>query len=318
MLVAGPNLTIDRTSTLYELRPGEVLRVADVVVTPGGKGLNVARAAGILGASACLVGFLPGHTGRAAGALIAEEGVTFRGVATPGEIRSTSIVLERSGRATVINEPGPAIDAERWVALEAVIDDLLADHDVLVCSGSLPPGAPDDGYARLTARARDAGRRVVVDAGGAILAATLKAGPDVVTPNLAEAEGVLHGRSDHAVEASPDARPRALEAARQLVQRGAGAAIVTAAAAGAAVVWHGEPVWIRAPHAPTVNPIGAGDVFTAALAAALERGASLLTAAHEGIAAASASVEHPTGGHFDPHRMREHLARMARHGPKGV
>ena len=68
MLVAGPNLTIDRTAVLGELRPGEVLRFDRVVVTPGGKGLNVARAALALGHSALLVSLLPGHTGRAAAA----------------------------------------------------------------------------------------------------------------------------------------------------------------------------------------------------------------------------------------------------------
>ena len=65
MLIAGPNLTIDRTLSLPELRPGEVLRFSRVVVTPGGKGLNVARAARALGHPAVLVGFVPGHTGRA-------------------------------------------------------------------------------------------------------------------------------------------------------------------------------------------------------------------------------------------------------------
>ena len=45
MVIAGPNLTIDRTIALGELRPGEVLRADRVVVTPGGKGVNVARAA---------------------------------------------------------------------------------------------------------------------------------------------------------------------------------------------------------------------------------------------------------------------------------
>ena len=84
MLIAGPNLTVDRTSTIPELRPGEVLRLADVVVTPGGKGLNVARAARSLGVPAALVAFLPGHMGRAAAALIAEEGVTLQGVPTQG------------------------------------------------------------------------------------------------------------------------------------------------------------------------------------------------------------------------------------------
>src|ERR671931_2212238 len=100
MLIAGPNTTIDRTGTLDELRPGAVLRFTSMKVTPGGKGLNVARAARSLGAPAALVAFLPGHVGRAAAALIAEEGVTLQGVATPGELRSTSVILETSGRAT--------------------------------------------------------------------------------------------------------------------------------------------------------------------------------------------------------------------------
>jgi 1-phosphofructokinase len=304
VLIAGPNLTIDRTSSLAELRPGEVQRLADVAITPGGKGLNVARAALLLGAPASLVGFVPGHTGRAAAALIAEEGVTLQGVAVSGEIRSTTIVLEPD-RATVLNEPGPALADGDWFAFEAVIEGSLADHEVLVCSGSLPPGAPEDGYALLAALARGAGRRSVVDASGSALAAALAAAPDVVAPNLGEAEGVLFGRSDEAVDAAPDARPRALHAARELAARGARAAVVTAAAAGAAVFAHGEAVWIDAPRVRVANPIGAGDVLTAALAAALERGAALADAVREGVAAASAAVEHPTAGRFEPRRMRE-------------
>ena len=61
MLVAGPNLTIDRTMAIDELRPGEVLRFDAVAVTPGGKGVNVARVARDLGAQAVLVGFVPGR-----------------------------------------------------------------------------------------------------------------------------------------------------------------------------------------------------------------------------------------------------------------
>jgi 1-phosphofructokinase family hexose kinase len=313
MLIAGPNLTIDRTSSLAELRPGEVLRLADVVITPGGKGLNVARAALVLGAPATLVGFIPGHTGRAAAALIVEEGITLQGVPVSGEIRSTSIVLEPD-RATVLNEPGPALADGDWAALEAVISGALADHGVLVCSGSLPPGAPEDGYALLAALARAAGRRCVVDATGSALAAVLSASPDVVAPNLGEAEGVLFGRTDEAVDAAPDARPHALRAARDLVVRGAQAAVVTAAGAGAAVFSNGDAVWVDAPPVRVVNPIGAGDVLTAALAAALERGVGLLDAVREGVAAASAAVEHPIAGRFDVARMRELLAVAA--GPE--
>ena len=91
MLIAGPNLTIDRTATLEELRPGEVLRFERVVVTPGGKGLNVARAARALGVRALLVGFVPGETGRAGAGMIAREGVALRAVPCGGELRSTAV-----------------------------------------------------------------------------------------------------------------------------------------------------------------------------------------------------------------------------------
>jgi 1-phosphofructokinase len=303
VLIAGPNLTIDRTSTIPELRPGAVLRVADVVVTPGGKGLNVARAARALGVPAVLVAFLPGQTGRAAGGMIEAEGVALRGLDAPGEIRVTAVILEPGGRTTVINEPGPPLPDAAWAALEAAVERELAGHGVLVCSGSLPPGAPADGYGRLVARAHAAGRRAVVDANGPVLDAAVRAGADVVTPNLAEAEG----GADEAVEAAPDARERACAAAAELVRRGARAAVVTAAAAGAALAGPEAPVWLPAPRVQVRNPIGAGDVLTAALAAALERGAELPGAAREAVAAAAASVESPTAGKLDPARVRELL-----------
>jgi 1-phosphofructokinase family hexose kinase len=311
MLIAGPNLTIDRTATIDDLRPGDVLRLTDVAVSAGGKGLNVARAATALGAPATLVAFLPGHTGRAAAALIGEEGVDLHGIPVPGEIRSTSVILEPSGRATVLNEPGPPLNADDWARLERAVRETLRAHDVLVCTGSLPPGAPDDGYARLTRSAHGAGRLTVVDASGAILEAALRARPHVITPNLAEAEGVLHGRGDESVHVASDARPRALAAARELVRRGARCAVVTAATAGAALAIGGDPVWLDAPPAHAVNPIGAGDVLAAALAAALQRGDDVHSAAREGMAAAAASVETAKGGHLDPSRMHEILARTA-------
>jgi fructose-1-phosphate kinase PfkB-like protein len=201
MLVAGPNLTLDRTVSLDELRPGEVLRFDEAVVTPGGKGVNVARTALALGAPATLVGFTPGHTGAAAAAMLADEDVALAAVRVGGEIRSTAVILERSGRVTVMNEPGPSLGTGDWDRFEAAVAERLAEAGVLACSGSLPPGAPPDAYARLAGLAERAGLVAIVDVTGAQLRAALDAGASVVTPNLAEAEGLLHGRADETVEA---------------------------------------------------------------------------------------------------------------------
>jgi 1-phosphofructokinase family hexose kinase len=306
VVIAGPNLTIDRTLSIAELRPGEVLRFERAVVTPGGKGVNVARVARELGAGAVLVGFVPGRTGAAGAALLADEGLSVRGVEVGGELRSTAVVLERSGRVTVFNEPGPPLAPGDWERLEAAVADALSGHGVLACSGSLPPGAPDDAYGRLVRVAHERGAVAVVDVGGEQLAAALAAGADVVTPNLAEAEGLLHGRADETVEAGDVGvvRERALAAARALVARGAAHAVVTAAEAGAAVADGWLARWAAAPAVAEVrNPIGAGDALVGGLALALERGEEFAAAVALGMACGAASVETDVAGVVVPSRV---------------
>jgi 1-phosphofructokinase family hexose kinase len=307
VLIAGPNLTIDRTLTIEELRPGEVLRFDGVAVTPGGKGVNVARVARALRVPALLVGFTPGRTGAAAAELIVDEGLEIEPVPTGGELRSTAVILERTGRVTVMNEPGPAIGAEDWARYEATVGGRIEGHGVLVCSGSLPPGTPPDAYGRLTELAARAGTPTIVDVSGAALGAALQSGPDVVCPNLAEAEGLLHGRADETVEAGDPSivRRRAADAAAELVRGGARAAVVTAGAAGAAVADATAVSWHPA-HAVTVrNPIGAGDALVGGLAAALERGETLEAAVSAGVATAAASVETATAGEISAERAAE-------------
>jgi 1-phosphofructokinase family hexose kinase len=311
VLVAGPNLTIDRTMAIDELRPGEVLRFDAVAVTPGGKGVNVARVARELGAPAVLVGLVPGRTGAAAADLLVEEGIALRGVPVPGEIRSTAVILERSARVTVFNEPGPPLAAADWARYEAEVADALEGERVLACSGSLPPGAPTDGYGRLVSAARARGAVSIVDVNGPALDAALAAGADVVTPNLAEAEGLLLGRADETVEAGDPAvvRDRGLEAARALVARGARRAVVTAAAAGAAACDGDEAWWVPAPAVSEVrNPIGAGDALVGGLALALERGEGFVAAVAAGMATGAASVETDVAGVVVPSRVAELLA----------
>jgi 1-phosphofructokinase family hexose kinase len=307
VLVACPNLTIDRTLTIDELRPGEVLRFDGVTVTPGGKGVNVARVARALGRTAVVVGFTPGRTGAAASDLIADEGLELRSVPTAGELRSAAVVLERSGRVTVMNEPGPPIDGDDWRRYEAAVAAEVGAHRVLVCSGSVPPGAPADAYARLAALAARSGAAAIVDVAGPVLGEALGARPDLVAPNLGEAEGLLHGRADEPVDTGDprEVRARAARAAAELVRRGARAAVVTAGAAGAALADGDDLSWHPAPAVAVRNPIGAGDALVGGIATAIERGDPLTRAVVAGIAAGAASVETGGAGQVDPARVAE-------------
>jgi 1-phosphofructokinase family hexose kinase len=305
VVVAGPNLTIDRTLEIDEMVLGSEVRFTHAEITPGGKGVNVARAASRLGCDTTLVAFAPGHTGAAVARLVAEEGLRLRTVPSPGEVRSSAIVLERGGRVTVFNEPGPRLGPSDWDAYAAAVEAELSRHRVLVCSGSVPPGIPADAYAELVSRAGSRSRLTLVDASGLPLERALAVGPDVVTPNLAEAEALLwHARGREVELHAPDAGDRARRAARALVGRGARTAIVTAGAAGAAAAWgDGERV-VEAVPVAVKNPIGAGDVFLAGLACALDAGRSLGAAIAFAMGAAAAGVERPLAGDLDPERAR--------------
>ena len=317
VLVAGPNLTIDRTAALDELRPGAVLRFERVVVTPGGKGLNVARAARALGVDALLVGFVPGATGRAGAGMIEREGVALRAVECGGELRSTAIVMERDGRTTVFNEPGPEIGVADWEALRGGRRRFAAGARGARLLGQRAAG--QSGRRLRAARAAGGGSRPAMrgrrrrrDAG-----ACAGGGARRGLPERGRGGGgrrrERRRRAPRPLRRGRRRRPRRAEAAAAaLVARGARGAVVTADAAGAAVAdSRGERAWLPAPRIADVrNPVGAGDVFACGLAAAIERGEPLLEAARHGVAAAAASVEWPTAGELDPARAAELLAEV--------
>jgi 1-phosphofructokinase family hexose kinase len=313
VLVITPNLCFDRTLRVERFEAGAVVRPYDAVLTVGGKGVNVCRAIADLGGEVELLGLVGVEDAARFESLSRAEGLRLHSVPVPGRVRQATIILEDGGRASVLNEPGPKVGAEQADALGALVLGELAEvsaasSQVLVCSGSLPPGLPTDLYGRLAALARERGALSVVDGAREALVDALPFAPDLVTPNLHEAEGVLGGRFD---EASHDDAPldevqtRAFLMADGLRERGAVRALVTAGAYGAAYVADGEREWIAAPAVQVRNPIGAGDALVGGLTHALSEGRSWLEAARWGVAVASAAVEHPSAGHLDPDRARQ-------------
>ena len=314
MLILGTNLTQDRIVRLPALVPGAVLRAVSVDTAPGGKPVNVARAARALGGSPTLVANCPGVEGARLADLLAEDGLAVVAVRTAGMLRTATVVLEDDGRATVINEPGPPLDDAGRKAFLDTYADALADlrPQVVVASGSLPPGAPADLYADVVRLAMEHDALAVVDAGGPVLAAALPAGPALVKPNLAEAESVLHAMAgpgsglgvtdavEHVDDSGDDVPSRCAAAAEALVGAGARAALVSGGRFGAALHTGDTSWWFTAPRVTVLNPVGAGDAMVAGVAVALERGEPLPAAVRYGVAAAADSVARPGPAEVDP------------------
>lgn len=302
----GANLTLDRVVRLPGLVPGAVLRASSVDTALGGKPVNVARVALALGARVLLVANLPGVSGSAAAAQLEARGLVVLPVATGGELRVATIVLEAGGRTTVINEPGPVLDPPEAAALVEAFERAVAGErpQVVVLSGSLPPGAAEEMYSGGVRAAHRHGAIAVVDAGGRALASALAAGADLVKPNLAEAESLLRaggtpaGSAELVDDSSSDVDLRCRAAARSLVDAGARAALVSGGRHGAALRAGGRDWWFAAPSTalPEVHSVGAGDALVGGLVAGLERGHPLVEAVRLGMAAAAISTTRPGPG----------------------
>ena len=107
-LAANPS--IDKLFEVDRLIKGDIHRPLGLVATAGGKGLNVARAAHVLGGEATAVSLLRGHAGKWLEEQLSAEGVPGVSVWTHGENRSSLSVADReSGGLTEFYEHGSVV-----------------------------------------------------------------------------------------------------------------------------------------------------------------------------------------------------------------
>ncbi|MBR8744663.1 1-phosphofructokinase family hexose kinase [Nocardiopsis sp. MG754419] len=251
ILTLTPNPSVDHTLEVDDLVRGEVLRVRATRAQAGGKGVNVARA--LLGAGVDARAVLP--VGGGGGAELTTLLGDLPRVTVPieGETRGNVAVTEPDGTTTKLNAAGPTLSStEIRTLLQALEDELAKDPDWVVASGSLPAGAPDDLYVRVAELAASYGVPLALDTSGAPLGAAARAGSvELLKPNLEElADLVGH---------TPTTVGAVTEAAREVLAKGNGAALITLGGHGALYVGLEEVSWARGPRVRTRSTVGAGD-----------------------------------------------------------
>jgi tagatose 6-phosphate kinase len=289
ILVVSPNLAVDVTLDVERLEPGAVHRALRTRRQAGGKGVNFARALTSLGAQGLpedpprVLGFAGGRAGEAIREGLESEGIASDLIPFPGESRACTILLDRTGVATVVNEPGPAI--EDPLPLLSRFEERLGGARAVAFMGSLNPGLPLDLYASMIALARKRKRICLLDSSGPPLERALASGPSIAKPNRAEAEALL-GR-----ELSTDAARRG--GVQRLRELGAETAVITFGAEGFLVA-SASGIHRCASNEPSDmrlgNPTGAGDALAAGLLAGAVRGYPLVEMARLAAAAATASL----------------------------
>ena len=174
----------------------------------------------------------------------------------------------------------------------------------MVISGSLPAGVRANFYRSLIAAAKSAGSRVFLDTSGEALGASLGSRPDFVKPNREEAEAVLGRRLEN--------RAAIVDAANELIERGAASAAVSLGAEG--LVWverKDGPAWFaRPPRIRTISTVGCGDATLAGFALAAAKGMEGETAIRFAAACGAANCLAKSPGRISGKEVKAVLARV--------
>ncbi len=295
------NPAIDIFVNVDRVEPTRKLRCSPPKRDPGGGGINVARVAHRLGADVLAIYPIGGQIGKLLQRLVEREDIA--SLVTPSHVETRENFTaydETSGEQYRFVLPGSQLHRAEW---EAVLDGLasLAERPkFVVASGSVPPGAPGDFFARVARRAKALGARSVIDTSGPALAAALNEGVSIIKPNLVELKEFMAATLETDEDRIAACRKLTADGRAEIVALtlgDQGAILVTAERA-----WRALPLQIGA-----VSTVGAGDSFLGGLVAALAGGKRLDEAFRVAVAAATAAVMMPGTGLCQPEDVKRLL-----------
>ncbi|MDH6236760.1 1-phosphofructokinase family hexose kinase [Cryobacterium sp. CG_9.6] len=299
------NPAVDISTSTERVVNEHKLRCSRSRLDPGGGGMNVARVVQRLGGRALAIYTAGGPTGEAYRRLVEVERIPTLVVPIAGSTRESFTVDEiASGSQFRFVLQGPELTDTEWRACLALVADSIPEGGYVVASGSLPPGVPDDFYARVARLAREHDARCIVDACGAALAAALHEGVFMVKPSGRELGEFLG--------ATLDSEQSKIEAASTLVAQGAAEFVaLTLGGAGAVLASADRILRQPVPRVSVQSTVGAGDSFLGAFVLRLAQGRDLARAFQSAVAAGSATAMTPATElchRHDVERLEEELA----------
>lgn len=287
ILTLTVNPALDISTSTPQVVAEHKLRCNTSSLAPGGGGVNVSRVVRRLGGRTLAVYTAGGPIGEAYRHLVEAERVPSMVVPIRGSTRESFTVDDIStGAQFRFVLEGPELSEDEWRSCLDYVSQTVAPDGFVVASGSLPPGVPDDFYARVVRLAREVGARSIVDTTGPALAEALAEGTFLVAPSRRELEAY--------VGAALDSEQSQLDAASSLIDSGAAEYVTLTLGAQGAILASREATYrLPAPPVEPVSSLGAGDSFLAGFVFRMAQGCGVEMAFRTAVAAGSAAVITP-------------------------
>ena len=276
------NPCFDKTVNVERLYPGQVNRIRDARVDLGGKGINVAVVASRLGLDVQCLGIMGENGSAELTSMMDREGLKHRFMTVPGHVRTNLKVYSMDGQGvTELNEPGTPLNDELLARFTEIAEEYTADSDIIVLTGSLPPGCPEGTYRDLMTALE--GKKCILDTEGKELELAAKgAHPFLIKPNLREMEATL-GIELRTMRAIRDA-------SLLFLRLGVKHSVVSMGAMGAMYIAEDKTLFAPALRVETKSTVGAGDAMIGGMLLGYEIEKDMAKAFRYGIAAGAASV----------------------------
>jgi 1-phosphofructokinase len=264
------NPAIDQTLEVEQFEIDHVNRVSVSRSNAGGKGVNVASCLADWGVSVCASGLLGMDNSEVFTKLFEQKKIINGFIRCNGSTRTNIKILNKqNGETTDLNMPGLDISQLSLDMLFAKLNE-LENGSILVLSGSLPKGCPDDFYSQIMEELAPKNLRVIVDTSGPALNFILNNNvtkPFMIKPNLHELETFVGRELQETTEI--------IKAAQKLNASGIENIIVSMGSAGSLFVCSKGVLHASPPTIQADSSVGAGDAMVAGLVAALIEGLDL-------------------------------------------
>lgn len=282
VLTITMNPAIDVNTEADEVQTNQKVRCKKPDYDPGGGGINVTRVLQRLGVESEAFYLAGGLTGNFLEYLLEEEEISGERLEITELTReNTSIFDKNTGEQYRFVLPGPSISEEEWKQAFDRIKEKIDDYDVIVGSGSLPPGVPVDFYAQIGELVLNKGKMYVLDTSGEFLIEGVRNGATFIKPNDEEFEEL----KEQSGASSND------EVIQELFDLGIQNIIHTEGKDGTKLINRDGVQEFQPPDIEVHSSIGAGDSFVGGLVTGLVNGMSNGEAVCYGISTAASTLK---------------------------